>query len=73
MAIHSRELIDEHLKKNSGFWKGIWLMVKLALRFIATLGPQNWSLSRLASLEQKVEPVDTKIGIEERLEAKVLK
>ena len=57
MAIHTREVLDKHLEATRpGFWKGIWLLFKLAGRFVVSLGPQNWSLTRLAASEQKIQP-----------------
>lgn len=57
MAIHPREVLDKHLDATRpGFWKGIWLLIKLAGRFAVSLGPQNWSLTRLAASEQKIQP-----------------
>lgn len=73
MAIHSREFIDNHLKKSTSFLGGIWLILKIISQFVCSLGPHNWALTKLASIEQKVDIPDTHAGSEARLEAKVLK
>ncbi len=74
MAIHSREGLDKHLEQNRpGFWGGLWLLIKIAGRFVISLGPQNWSLTRLASSEQKIQPSEGASGEAIRNEGNVLK
>lgn len=74
MAIHSRELLDKHLAANRpGFWGGLWLLIKIGARFLKSLGPQNWSLTRLAASEQKIQPSNGPGADTARNEGKVLK
>jgi hypothetical protein len=74
MAIHSRELLDKHMNAaRPGFFAGLWLCTRIALRFIGSLGPQNWSLTRLASSEQKITPQAGSCADDVRHEGRVLK
>lgn len=47
--IHRKDEIDKRLQAKTPFWKGLWLISRLAGRFIWSLGPQNWSIQKLAT------------------------
>ncbi|AXH59471.1 hypothetical protein [Pseudomonas amygdali] len=47
--IHRKSEIDKRLQAKTPFWKGLWLMARLAGRFIWSLGPHNWSIQKLAT------------------------
>ncbi len=52
MAVVSREELDKRLKNKTGFWKGIWLIIVIACRFIVSFGPKNWNLAKIATAER---------------------
>jgi hypothetical protein len=74
MTIHSREELDKHLDAvRIGFFAGLWLAMRITFRFIGSLGPRNWSLTRLASSEQKITPEAGNFADDVRHEGRVLK
>ena len=74
MTVHSRDQVDKLLKtQRPGFFGGFWLLMKLTWRLIKSFGPHNWSLTRLAASEQKIQPGDSIDAGPIRHEGKVLK
>jgi len=56
--IHRKDELDKRLQAKTPFWKGMWLIVCLVGRFIWSLGPQNWSIQKLATAG-KEDPLDS--------------
>ncbi len=74
MAVHSRDQVEKLLEtQRPGFFGGLWLLTKLTWRVIKSFGPHNWSLTRLAASEQKIQPGDAIDAEPIRHEGKVLK
>lgn len=72
MAVRKKEEVDALLEQHRpGFFEGIWLALKITGRFLISLGPQNWSLQRIAQAQLDVNegPRDTN----ERTEGTLLK
>lgn len=55
--IHRKEAIDLRLKARTPFFRGLWICIRLATKFIWSLGPQNWSIQKLATAG-KEDPLD---------------
>lgn len=49
MRRYSAQELEEKLRQRNGFFKGLWLMLRLAGRFIWSLGPQNWDLLKITN------------------------
>lgn len=77
MAIYREDEINERIKEDIGFFKGVWLLIaiptSMLLRFLWSISPHKWQLTSLARMNQKVEVTSGKGFGEERLEGKELK
>ncbi len=59
--IHRKDDIDRRLQAKTPFWRGLWLVVCVTGRFVWSLGPQNWSIQKLATAG-KEDPLENGQG-----------
>lgn len=57
MKRYSSDEIDQKLKARLGFFKGLWLSLVIAWRFLVSLGPQNWDIIKLTNAG-RVDPLE---------------
>lgn len=57
MRVIQREEIDKKLRKETGFFKGLWLLVLLSGRFLVSLGPHNWNITKITN-SGRIDPLE---------------
>lgn len=57
MKRYSAEEIEAKLRQRTGFFRGLWLCLVLAVRFLISLGPQNWNIVKITNAG-RVDPLE---------------
>lgn len=49
--------IEEKLRRRMGFFRGLWLCLVLAGKFLVSLGPQNWNIVKITNAG-RIDPLE---------------